>query len=180
MNTKKPQKNHDLAKENEDHKKKYEDLKQENNALNHQIQEIQQKYDELKDTLQRLQAEFENYRKRTEEDKSRFVTIANKELIQKIIPILDNLEMALFSTEEKTAFYKGIELIYSQIKEILHNEGVTEINTQGKFDPKIHEALIAVESDNEPGTILEELQKGYKINDTIIRHAKVKIAKGGN
>ena len=147
--------------------------------LTKENEDLKQKNGELKETLQRLQAEFENYRKRTEEDKSKFVSIANKEIIQKIIPILDNLELALSSSNEKNEFRKGIELIYSQIKEILQNEGVTTINTTGKFDPKLHEALIAEQSEKEPGTILEELQKGYIIKDTIIRHAKVKIAKGG-
>lgn len=152
-------------------------------SIKKENEDLKKQYGELKETLQRLQAEFENYRKRTEEDKSKFISIANRELIQKIIPIIDNLELAISSSQKSdhnnSDFFNGIELIYSQIKDVLLNEGVTVINCNGKFDPKLHEALIAEESDKEPGTILEELQKGYKIKDTIIRHAKVKIANGG-
>ena len=144
------------------------------------LKKLQAEYDELKEVLQRLQAEFQNYRKRTDDEKSKFVTMANKDLIKKIIPIIDHLELALKSSNENNDFYKGVEMIYTQLKDVLHEEGLSEIPSSGKFNPQLHEALLTERSELEDGTILEELQKGYKLGDSIIRHSKVKIAKGGN
>ncbi len=136
------------------------------------------KVQSITETLQRLQAEFDNYKKRTEQQNSNFIKHANQEIIKDLLPIIDNFELALRNCKEKDEFYKGIELIYSQINELLKNKGVTHIKCEGeKFDPYYHEALLTEESDKEEGTILEELQKGYLLNEKVIRHSKVKVAK---
>jgi len=126
---------------------------------------------ELTELLQRLQAEFENYRKRKEAETSRFLINANKELIIKLLPILDSFELALESKHE------GIEMIYSQLMTVLESEGLEEIKSLKSFDPRLHEALIAEKSEKAPGTILEVFQKGYMLNGNVIRAAKVKVAK---
>jgi len=133
---------------------------------------------ELIDTLQRLQAEFENYKKRVDKENCELIRCANEDLIIKILPIIDNFELALKSCRAKDDFYKGMELIYSQLMDTLHSQGLKHIECIGKkFDPYYHEALLVEESDKEENIIIEELQKGYLLNDKVIRHSKVKIAK---
>ncbi|MFH0870190.1 MAG: nucleotide exchange factor GrpE [archaeon] len=134
--------------------------------------------DDLTDTLQRLQAEFENYKKRIARDSIMMVKCANEDLIRTLLPVIDNFELALKSAKQKDEFYKGMEIIYSQINELLENNGLKHIQCKGvKFDPYFHEALLTEESDNEHNTVLDELQKGYMINERVIRHSKVKISK---
>jgi molecular chaperone GrpE len=136
----------------------------------------------MKNDLQRLQAEFENYRKRSDRDKSEFVKFATRDLVIDLLPVLDNLDLALSNSKEvakeKTEFVKGIELIYGQFYEVLSKIGLSRIESLGqKFNPYMHEALLQEESDGDENKILEEMQKGYLLNDKVIRHAKVKISK---
>jgi molecular chaperone GrpE len=144
------------------------------------IESLNKEIQELTNLVKRVQADFENYRKRMEKDNIEFVRLSNKNLIQKILPAIDNFNLALSQkhTCRDEEFIKGMELIYSQLVQMLEDEGVKEIKTLGeKFNPYRHEALLAEESDKEEKTILEELQKGYTLHDTIIRMAKVKVAK---
>ena len=141
-------------------------------------EELEQKIGELTELLQRVQADFENYKKRTETEKVDIINNASKEVIQKILPIVDNFELALKNTENVEEFKKGMEMIYAQLMDIFHAEGVKTIDCLGKkFDPELHEALIAVDSDEEKNTIIEEFQKGYTLNGKVIRHSKVKVSK---
>lgn len=136
-----------------------------------------QDYDEIKDSLQRLQAEFSNFRKRTEDEKSKFRGLATEQLIKKILPVMDNFELALNTHKKETEFSKGIEMIYAQLKEVMDEEGLTRITGRGKFDPNIHEAVLVEEKEGSDNEILQVLQPGYKIGEKVIRHAKVKISK---
>ena len=146
-----------------------------------QLEALEKEYREIKELLQRNHAEFQNYKKRIEEDKKRFVQLSNEELIKKILPIIDNLELALNNTDNKEEFVKGIEMIYSQLLQVLEDEGLQKIPATGKFNPELHEALLVQESnEKEPNTITEELQKGYKLNNKVVRHSKVKITKKGD
>lgn len=133
-------------------------------------------HDELKDMLQRLNAEFQNYRKRTDEEKSKFVKLSNEELIKKIIPIIDNFELALKHKDNEAEFKQGMDLIYTQLLDVLEQEGLQKIPAVGKFNPEFHEALM-VEEDDDDGVILQELQKGYTLNGRVLRSSKVKISK---
>ncbi len=126
---------------------------------------------DLTDTLQRLQAEFENYRKRIEKECAEFRQYANRQLIEDLLPLLDNFDLAL-----KTHPDEGFILIYSQLFDLLSRYGLRKISCEGKFNPKFHEALLQEESQKEQGTILEELQKGYIVGDAVLRPARVKIA----
>ncbi|MFH1053052.1 MAG: nucleotide exchange factor GrpE [Candidatus Woesearchaeota archaeon] len=133
---------------------------------------------ELTNLLQRVQADFENYKKRTDEEKTTLCKYASEELLMKILPIVDHFELALNHKDNKEEFVKGIELIYSQLIEILEKEGLRPIKAIGeKFDPHIHEALMSEKSEEEDNKIIEEFQKGYKLGEKIIRHSKVKVAK---
>lgn len=139
---------------------------------------LKKQLDDYKETLQRLQAEFENYRKRIEKEKEQFVKCANAELIKKLLCVLDEFELALKNKDKPADFVKGVELIYANFFSILEHYGLRPINSLNqKFDPYRHEVLLQEITDKEEGTVLEELQKGYMLNDMIIRHSKVKISK---
>lgn len=134
---------------------------------------------ELTDTLQRLQAEFDNYKKRIDREKKEFMLFANRELIKNVLPILDNLTLALQHQGNFEEFQKGVVMIHTQLSEILREQGLEPIETKGKpFDPHVHEALLQIESTEPSGTVLEELQKGYILVGTVLRPAKVKVSKG--
>jgi len=137
---------------------------------------------DIVELLQRTQANFENFRKQTEKRVQDIQKFANKDLILQILPILDNFELALKNCKsDSNEFVKGIELIYSQIFTILENQGIKTIQTENqKFDPNLHEALMKVGSCKPENTIVEELQKGFVLNDKVIRCAKVKISAGEN
>jgi len=125
----------------------------------------------LTNQLQRLQAEFENFRRRTEKEKSQIRTNANESIISELLPILDNFELSLKHNEDK-----GVILIYDELSKVLEKQGLKKIEAKGIFDPKFHEVLIQVEGKKD-GEILEELQKGYLLNDRLLRASKVKITK---
>lgn len=141
----------------------------------------QEEEQDMKDTLQRLQADFQNYKRRVEQDKHAFIKFANKELIKKLLPAVDNFTLALENKSNAEEFMKGVEMIYAQLFEVLREQGLETIEAKGKpFDPKNHEALLQVESDEPKGTVIEELQKGYILGDTLLRPSKVKVSKGKN
>lgn len=145
------------------------------------VKELENKNKEYIDHLQRLQAEFDNYRKHVEKEKVEFVKFASHKLIEKILPILDNLEIALKTSEREDDFFKGIAMIYNELKSILKKEGLEEIKSlNNKFNPMIHEVVLKQESQEEEGIVLEELQKGYMLNGRVLRFAKVKISGGKN
>lgn len=136
-----------------------------------------EKIEELTDTLQRLQAEFENYRKRFDKEKAEFVKYAKAELIQRLLPTLDTFEIALKSTKDNERFVKGMEMTYAEFVSTLQAEGLKPIVAIGKkFDPYLHEVMLKEKSDKDDGVVLEELQKGYMLNDKVLRHSKVKIS----
>jgi molecular chaperone GrpE len=137
----------------------------------------EQKIAELTDDLKRLQAEFENYKKRSEKECCHFRDYAKADLIKKLLPIIDSFEIALKNTKNHDDFVKGMELIYSNFHSLLKEEGLEPIKAAGKLDPYLHEVLISESSDKEEDTILEELQRGYKFKDRVLRHTKVKVAK---
>lgn len=138
----------------------------------------EQRIKELTDTLQRLQAEFENYKKRAEKQGEELGKYLKADLIARLLPTLDSFEMALKNTSDKEKFIKGVELIFAQLYSLLESEGIRPIKAVGEqFDPYRHEVLMKQESDKEEDIILEELQKGYMLNDKVLRHSKVKVSK---
>lgn len=137
-------------------------------------EKLRKENQELLDMLKRTQAEFENFRKRVERDRTEHIKRANKELLLKILPIVDNFELALKSCKVDNEVFKGFELIYSQMMSALENEGVKQIKEK-EFNPELHEPLLQEKAD-EAGKILEVLQKGYFLNEKVLRTAKVKIS----
>ena len=139
-------------------------------------------FDELTNTLQRIQAEFENYKKRVDKEKAEFVKYSKAELIQRILPTIDTFEIALRSTKDNEKFVKGMDMVYAQLISLLHAEGLKPIESLGKkFDPYLHEVMLKEKSDDDDdGIVLEELQKGYMLNDKVLRHSKVKVSEKEN
>jgi molecular chaperone GrpE len=133
------------------------------------------------DRFLRAQAELENYKKRVEREKSTLVKYGNEEFIKAILPIIDNLERALDHTpgENPDGLMEGIKITLNQLLQVLEKFGVTPIASVGEpFDPSKHEAMMQVEStDHEPNTVVSELQKGYFLNDRLIRPAMVSVAR---
>ena len=146
------------------------------------LKEEAAKSGEYWDKILRLQADFENIRKRLEKEKQEYTRFANEEIILELLNILDDLERAVDLTETKhqdlPAFLKGVEIILAHLYELLKEYGVRPIEAKGKiFDPNYHEALMQAEDKSVPEhTIVEELQKGYLLNDRVIRTAKVKVS----
>ena len=140
-------------------------------------------YDELVDTLQRLQAEFENHKKRVEKEAAEHHIQANADLLRQFLQVLDNFELALnhaTPAERQEGLYKGVELIYAQLLDLLETNEITTIQpAEGeRFDPYKHEAMLTEHRDGtEKNTILEVLQRGYMLKERILRTAKVKVAK---
>ncbi len=140
-----------------------------------------EKIDELNDKLKRSMAEFDNYRKRTEKEKSAMYEIGAKDVIEKILPIVDNFERGLNTIPEDakgTAFAEGMEKIYKQFVKILDDMGVKPIEAVGKpFDPNFHNAVMHVEDENlGENVVAAELQKGYTYKDSVVRHSMVQVA----
>ena len=140
-----------------------------------------EKIDELTDRLTRQMAEFDNFRKRTEKEKSQMYEIGAKDIIEKILPVVDNFERGLSSVSEEdkaTPFAEGMEKIYKQLMTTLEGIGVKPIEAVGQeFNPDFHNAVMHVE-DEELGEniIAEEFQKGYMYRDSVVRHSMVKVA----
>ena len=139
-----------------------------------------EKIEELTDRLTRQLAEFDNYRKRTEKEKASMYTIGAKDIVEKILPVVDNFERGLATVEhpEDDPFAEGMNKIYKQLTKTLEDMGVTVIEAVGQeFDPNLHNAVMHVE-DEEAGEniIVEEFLKGYKYKDIVVRHSMVKVA----
>ncbi len=148
-----------------------------------ELKEEAAKAKEYWERLLRMQAEFENSRKRLEKEKQDFVKFANEGIILELLNILDDLERAVGLTETKhqdlPAFLKGVEMVLAHLYEMLKEYGLRPIETESKlFDPHLHEAMMQVQDNDKPEhTIVEELQKGYLLNERVIRTAKVKVSK---
>ena len=144
----------------------------------HVEQEVQVEQ-EVDDRLLRLAADFENYKKRTARERQEYVTFANERLLKELLPILDDLERALDAAElhEEAQLEDGVRLVHRSLASLLERQGVKQIPTDGKFDPHVHEALLAQPSETaESGAVIDVVQKGYKIGDRVVRPARVIVA----
>ena len=133
--------------------------------------------DDYLDALQRLKAEFDNYRKRVARDQQELAARAHERLVKELVPILDDLERAL---AHETDLEDGVRLIHRQFSDALAKEGLTEVSTDGKFDPHTQEALLSQPSDAEEGEVIQVLQKGYRLGDRVLRPARVVISAGAD
>jgi molecular chaperone GrpE len=134
------------------------------------------------DDLRRLQADFDNYRKRTLREQTARAASASQALVARLLPVLDNFELAVSSAEQSRDFdrmLKGVEMVFGELREVLESEGLVRIEAEGKpFDPERHEAVIAVEEeDTEPGMVVDIVRAGYELRGKVLRPAMVKVAK---
>jgi|SRR5579862_6105127 len=145
---------------------------------NAELQKVRAERDTLIDRLARLQADFENARKRASREQQEFRDYALADAIKALLPTLDSFERALQSSRDQSDLRSGIELIYKQMQDALSKLGLRTIPAQGEpFDPRFHEAIEMVETNKVPDhQIIEELQRGYKLKDRLLRPAMVKVA----
>ena len=153
-------------------------------ALEEANEKLVKEKKELLDRLLRSQAELDNFRKRTQKEKDEIRQHAAENLIRSLLPTLDSFERALQHRDESVpeAFFKGLELIYKEYREVLGRAGLVPIETEGQiFDPHLHQAVETVDA---PGRreqeIVAEMQRGYKLKNKLLRPAIVKVAVGGN
>ena len=155
-------------------------------AAEHDVEELsarlvdaEEKRDEYLRDLQRLAADFDNYRKRALRDQEALVARAHERLVTELLPILDDLERALDAAEvhDDATVVEGVRLVQRALQSALEREGLAEIETDGPFDPHVHEALLAQPGDGaEPGSVLQVVQKGYRLGDKVLRPARVVVA----
>lgn len=162
---------------------KEEELEEEIELLRKELENYKKIEEEHVDRIKRLQADYDNYRKRTLREHLEHIKRANKDLIGKLLPVIDNFEIALDAgkkmKKEESDFFKGVEMIYENLMELLKKENVKVINPKGEeFNPEVCEA-VATEAvkDVDEGTVLDVIRKGYMIDNFLIRPAVVKVCK---
>jgi molecular chaperone GrpE len=154
-------------------------------ALNAKLREAEKLVETYKDQLLRRAAEFDNYKRRTERESRTFVQYANEQLITDILPALDDFARSLQAGKEQNdfdSFYKGVELTYTKLIKILETRGVKVIESVGKpFDVHYHEAIMQMPKEGvAPNIVLQETERGYMLNEKVIRHAKVIVSSEAN
>jgi molecular chaperone GrpE len=151
-------------------------------ALVEEIKELRKAADDARDHALRAQAELQNFRRRKEREVADRIALANEGLILELLPVLDDFERAFEAIpeedrEQHEAWIKGFDLIYRKLQKILENQGLTAIEATGEFDPNVHEAVTMVPSDEvASGEIVQELRKGYKLKDKVVRASLVSVA----
>jgi molecular chaperone GrpE len=132
----------------------------------------------LEDRLLRLAADFDNYKKRAARERDEYVQHANERLVKELLPILDDLERALeaVAQHEEAALEDGVRLVHRSLAQLLERHGVTEIATEGRFDPHVHEALLSQPSEADEGSVIDVIQKGYRLGGRVVRPARVVVA----
>ena len=156
--------------------------KEEVQQLHRQVEELIKEKDEIFEKLQRVAADYENFQKRTPKQIADTIAYEKEKIIKTLLPALDNFEHTLqnaHSAENLDVIIKGVRIIYDQMLDILKAHGVEQIKALGqKFDPALHEAMMQkTEDDRQDNTVLEEFQKGYKLNGRVIRPSKVVVNK---
>ena len=163
-------------KEELEEKKNSEQEKEE--KKNHKDMVSKQDYDELDDRYKRILAEFENYKKRNAKEREGLYNSILSDIIEVLLPIVDNLENAVKVETNDESYKQGVELVLKQFKDVLTSKGVEEIKSLGEtFDPELHEAVSSVQDDSKgEKEVVQEYRKGYKIGSRVIRHSMVVVA----
>jgi molecular chaperone GrpE len=143
-----------------------------------EVESLRAERDEYLDALQRLKAEFDNFRKRTARDQASLAARANERLVKELLPVLDDLGRALEAAaeHEEAKLADGVQLVHRELSALLAREGLAEIETDGRFDPHVHEALLSQLSEAEEGSVIQVVQKGYRLGDRVLRPARVVVA----
>ena len=147
-------------------------------TLEEQLAALEAERDEHLNDLKRVAAEFENYRKRVARDQESLVARAHERLVKELLPVLDDLERALAAAEDhqEAKLEEGVRLVHRELAAALQREGLAEVETNGRFDPHVHEALLSQPSEADDGSIIEVVQKGYVLGDRVVRPARVVVA----
>ena len=150
----------------------------ENESGEDRLAALEAERDEAIDRWKRAAADFDNFRKRAARERDEYVTLANERLVKELLPILDDLERALAAVgeHEEATVEEGVRLVHRSLASLLQRNGVEEISTEGQFDPHVHEALLSQPSEAEEGSVIDVVQKGYKLGDRVVRPARVVIA----
>jgi molecular chaperone GrpE len=145
-----------------------------------ELAQVTRERDDYLDALQRLKAEFDNFRKRAAREQGELVSRASERLVKQLLPVLDDLERALeaAANHEEARLEEGVGLVHRALADALAKEGLVEVETEGTFDPHTQEALLSQPSDAEEGTVIQVLQKGYKLGDRVLRPARVVVSAG--
>ncbi len=150
-------------------------------ALRNQIEEEKARAEKCLTNWQRTEADLANFKRRAEQERSELVKFANASLIGKLLPVLDDFDRAVGAVPEEVrnqGWVEGIKLIDRKLRNLLEQEGVTAIEALGKeFDPYVHEAVLREEGEGDVEVVVEELQKGYKLNDRVLRPTMVKVGR---
>ncbi|HWM14301.1 MAG TPA: nucleotide exchange factor GrpE [Gaiellaceae bacterium] len=148
--------------------------------LEERIARLEAERDEYLSDVKRVAADFDNYRKRAAREQQSLVARAHERLVKDLLPVLDDLERALEAAEqhEEAKLEDGVRLVHRELRGTLEKEGLVEIETDGEFDPHVHEALLSQPSDEDDGAILQVIQKGYRLGDRVLRPARVVISQG--
>lgn len=178
-----------VKEELESSEKKLESTQQELSSVREKIGYLEKdlasadkEAEEYLDYLKRLKAEFENYKKRSLKEREKMAKLAVEDLIKELLPVMDDLERALNSAKQSkdlSVLMEGVRMTLGQLKNVLKKQGLEEIKAEGEeFDPYIHEAVMQVELNKYPDNlVVEEMRKGYKLNDRILRPSMVKVNK---
>src|ERR671936_2719202 len=157
-----------------------ENTEQAENVEQLELEALRAENEELIDSLQRLKAEFDNYRKRAARDQASLVARAAERLVKELLPVVDDLERALEAANEheEAKLEEGVRLVHRSLADALAKEGLVEVETDGAFDPHTQEALLAQPSEADEGSVIQVLQKGYKLGDRVLRPARVVVSAG--
>ena len=160
-----------------------EDLVRELEALRQKLDEVQKNARTFKDHFLRKAAEFENFKRRTEAESQGLIRYANETLLASLLPVVDDIVRSLKAgadVKDPEAFYRGIEMVHAKFMKVLAQAGVQPFDSAGRpFDVGYHDALLQVEQPGiAPGTVIEEVERGYMLHDRVLRHAKVVVASG--
>ncbi|NOZ60111.1 MAG: nucleotide exchange factor GrpE [Calditrichaeota bacterium] len=178
-----------MAEKQKSKKKKFSDATQKRKSQKEQIKKLTNEIEKLSaqlaetnDKYLRMMAEFNNFKKRKEKEFANLLSGANREVILELLPVIDDFERSLNKKTKKQSlksFREGIELIYKKVTRILQKFGLEPIDSLDRpFDPELHDALLQVEiQDKESNIVVEEIEKGYKLKDNVLRHAKVIVTK---
>jgi molecular chaperone GrpE len=170
------------AADAEDATEALEEVEASDDAIAADLEKARAEAESYLDDLRRLQADFDNYRKRTLREQTARAASASQALVARLLPVLDNFELAVSSAEHSRDFdrmLKGVEMVFGELREVMEGEGLVKIEAEGKpFDPERHEAVIAVEQeDTEPGMVVDIVRTGYELRGKVLRPAMVKVAK---
>ena len=161
------------------HKREHKRRGDKHDDSTEKLQEMGEKLAEAQDKYVRLYSEYENYRKRTNMEKADLIINGGKEMIKAVLPVVDDMERALSAMSDKEAAKEGVQLIFNKLMNILAQKGLKPIEAKGqKFDENLHEAVtqFPASEEGQKGTVVDVVEKGYYLNDKVLRYAKVVVA----